>query len=259
MLKGIEYLQARSDGSDCISVFEAIYAIATTVNDWNIATNATLLILNSMDFNNSRRIVFEAIENEATSPTPRPDQQDSQALYFTSNLRGRISEGSTCCLQTIAKYAHDPELSDSLRKFRVIYGVPVCGIEEFDLYLLDRKEVDTLIHGMSSTILSAISEAQQIVHDQKIKLLADQINILKEQLAEFPDGRKELNAKSMGFAGKVILACARHIIGEDASKSMSTTQITTQLLNKTASEGGVFIASEKSILEYIKAGKSREQ
>lgn len=249
MLKGIEYLQERFKNSHHISFFEAIYAIATEINDWHVATHAMSLILNSLDFDNNRKMVFEAISNKDTQPNQ----------YFSQNISFCTTEGNTKGFSTVIKYAQDRELSDSLKKFRVIYGVPVCGIEELDMYILDEKEIDIIVSGMNSTILSAISEAQRIVHDQKTKLLADQINNLKEQLAEFPDGRKELNAKSMGFAGKVILACARHIIGEDASKSMSTTQITTQLLNKTASEGGVFIASEKSILEYIKAGKSREQ
>lgn len=57
MLKGIDYLQERLENSHYISFFEAIYAIATEIDDWHVATHAMSLILDSRDFDNNRKMV----------------------------------------------------------------------------------------------------------------------------------------------------------------------------------------------------------
>lgn len=68
MLKGIEYLQERLENAHYISFFEAIYAIATEIDDWHVATHAMSLILNSIDFDNNRKMVFEFFSNKETHP-----------------------------------------------------------------------------------------------------------------------------------------------------------------------------------------------
>lgn len=265
MLSGTQYL--RNLETEYATVFEALYCIATTVDSWPAAINAMHALAQGGHIGLRNEISYTRTLVQITTPDLDPKLSYLEEIgaerytkAFTYTTQVRINETSSdACVAGLWDYHHKPELASSLSKFKVIDGTPICGVDAFDNFILTPPEVNTILNGLDGLLLRELFTAIQSEHREQIEYRDSLIQQLKNKISDSEDYDKEMNEKSKGYAGRIILACARQIIGIAPSLRMNDAKITSTLIDRLSESNDEGIASQKGLLSYIKAGMAREK
>lgn len=247
------------------TVFEALYCIATTIGSWPAALKTIAALhakgnISADHYITYRKTPIEKVESSYLD-IHDPDDFTGQKTrtYYRYTVSVEIQERSAKpCITKIKEYASNPELAAELSQYRIIDGTPVCGITEFDQYILTDHEIKGIVDGLDGVMMKELFNALRSDFQQEISDKDEKIRRLRDQLSESSEHDKEVNSKSRGFVGKIILACARSIIG-DSSKSMSDSKITRLLIERLSVAKDTEIATDKGLLPYIQAGMAKEE
>lgn len=256
---GISYLeQARQTGH--ASIFEAIYAIATEINNWPAAARVIVDLCKSGEISCGRSFQFiKAVDNYNAEPITS-DERDIFEYKFSTYTTIRKYIEICGGLPKLEEIAEDPDQCRDLSKYKIVDGTPICGIRELDDHILTPYEINLITEGLRGPIMRALTNSLLIEHSKAITAKELRINALLERLESHDknNDEKEMAGKSRAFAGQTILACARRLIGVEKSLAMSDRQIANRLLEILADEDGNKIASERTMIDYIQVGRRKE-
>lgn len=263
MLKGTSYIKNLT--TSYATVFEALYCIATTIGSWPAALKTLAALHTKGNISLEHCISYRRTPIEA----PKIAAYDLYEPYESTTSKFRTAYTYTVsieiherlpkpCITKILEYASNPDLASKLSQYRVIDGTPACGITEFDEYVLISHEINSIVDGLDGLMMKELFNALQNDFQQELSEKDQKITRLRDQINESSEYDREVNSKSKGFVGKVLLACARNIIG-DSSKSMPDTKITRLLIERLSAARSTEIATDKGLLPYIQAGMAKEE
>lgn len=264
MKKGIEYLR-ECKGRGYASIFEVIYSVATEYGGWTSGPRKSAS--SNLGWQEAVYTLLQLCHGQEISGCHRIEQRQHREpaekfsgtykqinTYTITTVLMPVDEGPIKCLSEVR---NNRETLNDLRKFRSIHGVPVCGLEDLDTLCFTEPELRFLCSGLEGELISAFASAKDEIFEEKVKSLSQRINELENSVAEYSDELKVASEKTMGTIGRVILACARKILG-DKVDCKSNLEIANELLPQISNAAGRQPCNAKSMAKYIEYGRSRE-
>ncbi|MGF7243389.1 hypothetical protein ABIC11_003837 [Pseudomonas oryzihabitans] len=264
MLKGTDYLKNLE--TQHATVFEAIYGIATTVDNWPAAVLTLLSLYDGghLYFNRQLHHERELIETNRTHLRPsndywRSDEDNETGVTYTYKVVTSIeSADPSICLNKLTRVYRDHDICSGLEKFKVIDGTPICGIEIFDQYVLSSEEISRITDGLDGVILNTLFSEIKKETEEKIAERDTRIEHLESEIFRLEKASSEINPRAKSFVGRVIFLCAKQLIGENTSQTLHDRELTRLLVKKLSAGRDKEVASVEGLLDYIKVGRAQE-